>query len=148
MNLKSIYHDAVPSLQKIQLAADNSTYYGSGVDTQGYDGVAFFGFVKAYGAGNVATYTLKAQQDTASNYGTAADLAGTGKSIIPTASADAFGFVDIHHPQERYVRPAMVVPNIATPTVVSMFAVKYHGKYRPETNAYGEFHNAPAEGTA
>jgi len=41
-----------------------------------------------------------------------------------------------------------VVPNITTPTAVCVIALRYGKNWRPETNADGEFHEAPAEGTA
>lgn len=141
----SIFTDTQPDLQLIDSDADNETLYGSGVDMANYKHVAFFAVVQK---GYTASFTLKAQQDTASNYGSAADLLGTAKAIATTASADGFGFIDIKNVQERYVRPALVCPDIAAAKSVAIFAIRYGSRSLPETNSDGELHVAPAEGTA
>jgi hypothetical protein len=140
----SFFEHLQPDPQLISLV-DNNTYYGSGVDMTGYSGVVFFAQV---GQGEVANYDLKVQQDTDSAFGTAADLAGTKVTFATGASADGFAFVDVRNPAERYVRPALVAPNITTPISAAIFAIRYGKKDGPETNADGELHDAPAEGTA
>lgn len=145
MNFGSIFTDMQPDPQLIDVDADNETLYGSGVDMDGYSGVAFFAIVQK---GEAASFTLKAQQDTAANFGTAADLKDTGKAIVIATGTDGFGFLDIKAPQERYVRPALVCPNVGTAKGVAIFAIRYGAKYLPETNADGELHVAPIEGTA
>jgi hypothetical protein len=145
MDFHAIYSDMQPDAQLIDIDADNETLYGLGVDMNDYDAVAFFASVSK---GEAATFTLKVQQDTASNFGTAADLAGTAKSIVIATGTDGFGFVEVKNPQERYVRPALVCPNVGTAKGVSIIAIRYGKKYLPETNTDGELHVAPAEGTA
>ncbi len=145
MDFFSIFTDQQPDKQLLDTDADNETLYGSGVDMNGYTGVAFFAIV---GKGEAATFTLKAQQDSASNYETAADLAGTAKSIVIATATDGFGFIEIKNPQERYVRPALVCPNVGAAKSVAIFAIRYGNQYLPETNSDGELHVAPAEGTA
>lgn len=143
--LKSIFTDLQPDAQLLDTDADNETLYGSGVDMAGYQSVAFFAIA---GKGEVGTFTLKAQQDTASNFGTAADLAGTAKTFATATATNGFGFIEVKNPQERYVRPALVVPNLGAAKSVAIFAIRYGGQYRPEANSDGELNVAPAEGTA
>ena len=143
--MQSIFSDLQPDKQLLDTDADNETLYGSGVDMTGYSGVAFFAIA---GKGEVGTFTLKAQQDTASGYGTAADLAGTAKTFTTATGTDGFGFIEVKNPQERYVRPALVVPNLSAAKSVAIFAIRYGGQYAPETNTDGELNVAPAEGTA
>jgi len=145
MNIQDFFSDTQPDIQKVDLDADNETLYGAGVDMQGYSGVAFFLTVSK---GEAANFTLKAQQDTASGFGTAADLAGTAKTVAIATATDGFGFIDIKNPQERYVRPAIVCPNVGTARAISCISIRYGKQYLPETNSDGELHVAPAEGTA
>jgi hypothetical protein len=134
-----------PDPQLVKIDADNDTYYGSGVDMLGYLGVAFFAIALQ---GEVQTYGLKIQQDSASNFATAADLAGSNVAFATAADADGFAFVEVKNPRERYVRPALVVPNVTTPNAVAVFAIRYGKGILPETNADAELHVYPAEGTA
>lgn len=143
--IKSFHTDVQPDLQKVDIDADNETLYGAGVDMSGYEGVIFFCTVSK---GEAANFSLKVQQDTASNFGSAADLEGTAKTIAIATSTDGFGFVDVKNPQERYVRPALVCPNVGTARSISIISIRYGAKYLPETNSDGEQHVAPAEGTA
>lgn len=132
-------------IQKVDLDADNETLYGAGVDMAGYEGVVF---ILTVSKGEAANFTLKAQQDTASNFGSAEDLAGTALTVAIATSTDGFGFVEVKNPQERYVRPAIVCPNVGTPRAISCVSIRYGKQYLPETNSDGELHVAPAEGTA
>lgn len=145
MNLLSIFTDSQPDLQLIDVDADNETLYGAGCDMANYKHVAFFAIVAQ---GEAATFTLKVQQDTASNYATAVDLAGTAKSIVIATATDGFGFVEVKNVQERYVRPALVCPNVGTAKSVAIFSIRWGSRSLPETNSDGELHVAPAEGTA
>lgn len=131
--------------QYINIAADNATYGGTGVDMTGYQGVVF---IASCAAGTVATYSMKAQQDTASNYGTAADLLSTSVSCVTGTETDGFMFVEVLNPSERYVRPVITVADLSTPNGVAICSIRYGKDRRPETNSDGEFHYAPAEGTA
>lgn len=145
MDFHSVFTDMQPDLMLLDADADNETLYGSGVDMAGYDGVAFFAAIQK---GEAATFTLKVQQDTASNFGGAADLLGTAKSIVIATATNGFGFVEVKNPQERYVRPALVCPNVGAAKSVAIYALRYGKQYLPETNSDGELHVAPAEGTA
>ena len=145
MEFKSVYTDMQVDLQKVDTDADNETLYGSGCDMAGYEGVVFLATVSA---GEEATFTLKAQQDTASNYATAADLTGTGVSIAIATATSGFAALEIKHPKERYVRPALVCPNVGTAKSISIVSIRYGAKYLPETNSDMELHVNVAEGTA
>ncbi len=145
MNFYSIFTDMQPDAQLLDADADNETLYGAGVDMADYECVAFFTIVQK---GEAATFTLKAQQDTVSNYASAADLEGTAKSIVIATGTDGFGSIETKHPKERYVRPALVCPNVGAAKSVAIFAMRYGNRYLPETNSDGELHVNPAEGTA
>ena len=131
--------------QLIIVTADNATYAGTGVDMNGYQGVVFIAMGRQQEA---ATWSIKAQQDSASTYASAADLYNTSVNMVVGTEANGFVFVEVQNPEERYVRPVITVPNLSTPTGLAVFSIRYGKDYRPETNSDGEFHSAPAEGTA
>lgn len=145
MSFKTFFTDAQPDIQKVDLDADNETLYGAGVDMAGYKGVIFLLTVSK---GEAANFALKAQQDTASNFGSAADLEGTSKTVAIATATDGFGFIEIVNPKERYVRPAIVCPNVGTARAISCVSIRYGAQYLPETNSDGELHVNVAEGTA
>lgn len=126
-------------------AGDNATYGGTGVDMNGYQGVVF---IAQFAQGTSATLSIKAQQDSASTFASAADLLSTSVDFVVGTETDAFGFVEVLNPSERYVRPVVTVPNIATPAALAVFSLRYGKDRRPETQTDGEFHYAPVEGTA
>lgn len=137
--------DGVISIQVLK-EADNESLNGAGVDMLGYESVIFIaGALK----GEAADFTIKAQQDTDAAFGTAADLAGTGETFSTTVEADALAILSVHQPQERYVRPAIGVPDLVAAKSVFCVAIQYNAKYKPITQS-GEFehHVSPAEGTA
>lgn len=134
-----------PDLVLLDADADNETLYSSVVDMQDYEDVVFFAAVQK---GEAATFSLKVQQGETSNLSDAADLAGTAKSIVIATGTDGFGFAEVKSPVERYVRAALVCPNVGTAKVVSIVAIRSGNKYLPETNSDGELNVSPAEGTA
>jgi hypothetical protein len=143
------YEDTKPTGQYVNNAATNNTYYGSGVDMTGYEGVVFLATAQK---GAVSTLVLKAQEDSDSAYGTAADLLGSAVNLVTAVGTDGFCFVDIKNPAKRYVRPALVVPDLGSaPIAVSIIAIRYNvegGEYAISNSTVGELHVAPAEGTA
>lgn len=141
----NVKEDMQLDAQYITAAADNATYGGTGVDMSGYQGVVF---IAQFAQGTSATLSIKAQQDSASDFGSAADLLSTSVDFVVGTETDAFAFVEVLNPAERYVRPVVTVPNIATPTGLAIFSIRYGKDRRPETQTDGEFHYAPAEGTA
>jgi hypothetical protein len=145
MDFRSFKTDMKIDLMLIDPDGDNETLSGSGVDMDGYDGVMFLAATRRGEAGDIV---LKAQQDSASNFATAADLEGTSVTMSIATSTDAFCGIEIKNPRERYVRPQLVIPNLGTARAVAVFAIRYGGKYLPETNSAIELHVNPAEGTA
>lgn len=97
---------------------------------------------------NDAVYSIKVQQDTVVGMSSAADLEGTGRTILGTAD-DTVCWIDIK-PKERFIR--LVVDNDTTnATAQSAVYIKYdlQGTVQmPVADADGETHYLPAEGTA
>ncbi|MBI9042919.1 MAG: hypothetical protein JEZ06_00450 [Anaerolineaceae bacterium] len=134
------------SIQSLK-AADNETLTGSGVDMLGFESVMFIaGALK----GEALDFAMKAQQDIESAFGTAADLEGSSDAFSTTVYVDGLASLDIHQPQERYVRPVITVPNAAAATPVFCIAIKYNPKNYPVSSQGGAFeqHVSPDEGTA
>lgn len=142
MDFKSFFTDTQPDLQIIDAAADQETLAGAGVDMDGYDGVIFLATVLK---GEEATFTLKVQQDSASNFGSAKDLDGAEVEIDIATNTDGFGFIEVKKPQRRYVRPTLVCPNVGTAKSIAIVSIRYGKKYLPETNADGVLLVSPAE---
>jgi sugar/nucleoside kinase (ribokinase family) len=117
---------------------------GTGVDMKGYDGVAFIvGALK----GEALAFAIKAQQDSASNFATAADLLGTSVAFSTAVGTDGLTILEVWQPRERYVRPIITVPDASAATPTFCISIRYKAKDLPQTNA-GEQHISPAEGTA
>jgi hypothetical protein len=141
--VKTIFKDGLVTLQALK-AADNEALEGSGVDMAGFEGVTFIaGALK----GEALDFSIKAQQDSASDYSTAADLEGTAKAFSTTIAADSVVTLEIVKPRERYVRPVITVPNASAATPTFCVAIRWGARVMPQTNA-GEQHISPAEGTA
>lgn len=145
IQVHSIQEDMQPDVEAYKVDADNETINGTGVDMLGYQGVAFFAIA---GKGEIATVSIKAQQDSDAAFGTAADLTGTSVSFATAVATCGFGFVDIKNPAERYVRCVVTAPNFTTARPITVLALRYGKHLLPETNADGELHVTPAEGTA
>lgn len=145
LQLHDFISDTQPDLEIIKIDADNTTYTGTILDMLGYEGVVF---LAAALRGEVATYGLKAQTGAASNLSDTADLEGTNVAFATAIGTDGFAFLEVKRPVERYIRAALVVANLTTPNAVCVIAVRYGKNVVPETNADGEVHAGPAEGTA
>lgn len=145
--MKSILQDTVVSVQ-VYKAADNESLTGAGVDMQNFTGVAFI--VGAAGGEDFTTWSIKAQHDDASGFGTAADIVGSAVafSTVASPSTDGVAILEIVEPIKRYVRPIITVPNVSTAKVTFCIAVKWGPKNKPTSNATGELHVSPASGTA
>lgn len=139
------FNDTQPDLVVCKKDADNETINGTALDMLGYEGVVF---LLVAGKGEVANVTIKAQQDTVVGMGTAADLTGTSVTIATAVGSDSFGFLEVRKPLERFVRCVVGAPNITTPALITVVAVRYGKNWLPETNTDGEVHNSPVEGTA
>jgi len=123
---------------------------GATLDMLGYEGVLMivnFGVI----TGGAVT-SIKAQQDTASGMGTAADLEDTGQTIADTDDEKTF-YIDLYRPQKRYVR-LVVDRGTQNAIVASATYIQYgqkSGRKAPVThgtNVAGELHVSPDEGTA
>lgn len=145
VSLNSIFEDAQPDLLAYKVDADNETINGTGVDMTGYQGVVFLAVV---GKGEAANIDLKVQQDTVSNFAAAADLADTKVTFAIAAGTNGFAFVEVKNPLEQYLRPVLVVPDLTTARPAAVISIRYGKSAKPETNADGEKHQNPAEGTA
>lgn len=128
-------------------AAGTTDINGTTLDMSGYEGVLFVVTMGAITTGAVTS--IKAQQDTDSAMGTAADLAGTAQTVADDADEKMF-YIDLVKPTERYVR--LVVDRATQNAVVaSATAYQYGAHNAPVThgsNVSGETHVSPAEGTA
>ena len=127
--------------------AATSDINGVTLDMQGFESVLMivtFGVI----TGSAVT-TIKAQQDSASGMGSAADLLGTSQTIADTDDEKTF-YINLVKPQERYVR--LVVPRATQNAVVaSATYIQTGAKKAPTThgtNVAGETHTSPIEGTA
>lgn len=127
--------------------AATSDISGVTLDMTGFEGVLMivtFGVI----TGSAVT-SIKAQQDSASGMGTAADLLGTAQTIADDDDEKTF-YIDLYKPLERYVR--LVVPRATQNAVVaSATYIQYTAAKAPVshgTNVSGELHVSPIEGTA
>lgn len=120
---------------------------GSTLDMAGFDGVLMLCRMGTITAGAVTG--IRAQQDTDSGMGTAADLAGSAQTIADTDDDKTF-YIDLYRPAERYVR--LVVDRATQNAVVaSAEYIQYKGQkgaITHGTGVSGEALISPAEGTA
>lgn len=120
---------------------------GAILDMKGWDGVLMvfqFGTIAAGG-----TNSIKAQQDTAANMATAADLAGTAQTIADDYDGK-IALIDLYQPRERYVR-AVVDKDTTNACAETVTYIQYRGKQLPATHSAdvaSEVFVSPAEGTA
>jgi len=145
ISINTFFEDTQPDIQAVKVDADNEAINGTGVDMLGYQGVVFFATA---GKGEIGAFELKAQQDSASNFGTAADLLGSAKAFSTAVGTDGFAFLEIAKPDKRYVRPVLTAPDLVTARPVSVIAIRYGKNWHPETNSDGELQVSPAEGQA
>lgn len=139
----SILKNCKLSIQSLK-AADNETLTGVGVDMLGFDSVCF---VPMALKGEALNFTIKAQQAAVSDYSDAADLLDTSVAFSTAVGTDGLSGLEIHQPNERYVRPLVAVPNATAATPTAVLAIQFNAKEIPQTNA-GELHVSPVEGTA
>lgn len=114
------------------------------VDMSGYEGVVFFTAIATANAGNY----IKGQQGAAANLSDVTDLEGT--KVVAASDAQVV-WLDIHKPQERYLRASVI--RGATTVVGEIYALRYGGRVKPSDNdiaslIIGELHISPDEGTA
>lgn len=129
-------------------AAGTADINGTTLDMSGYDGVLM---VITFGAITTnAVTSIKAQQDTDSAMGTAADLLGSAQTVADSDDEKTF-YIDLAKPAERYVR-LVVDRGTQNAVVASATYIQYNNHKGPVashgSNVSGETHVSPAEGTA
>lgn len=147
MNLKDDQEVRSYPVQELR-AAGTSDVEMTEVDMQNYEGVFLcckFGAITAS-----AVTSVKAQQDTVTGMGSAADLLGTGQTVADSDD-DLWFVIHLVKPLERFVR--MVVDRGTQNAVIeAAVAIKYRGKKAPITQGATiggiETHVSPSEGTA
>lgn len=129
-------------------AAGQTAIEGTTLDMAGYEGVLMICTFGAITGGAVTS--IKAQQDTASGMGTAADLLGTAQTVADDDDGQIF-VIDVFKPRERYVR-LYVSRGTQNAVVASAEYIQYGARTIPVTSASStvnvESHVGPAEGTA
>ena len=141
----SFLNNTEVSIQALDGAADNETLTGSGVDMQGYDSVAF---VTGCLLGEELSLSIKAQQDTVSTFATAHDIEDSSVPFTTDAYTNGLTTLEIHNPQERYVRPLIAVPNANAAKAVFCIAILFNASKLPVGANAGELLVCPGEGTA
>jgi len=130
-------------LAKAAQASGGTAVTTSVIDTQGFEGVVFFGSIGTANAGNFA----KVQQGQKSDLSDAADLAGT--KVVPGDDGDSF-LIDIYKPRERYLR-VYIDRSGANTATGDVYAILYEPRKAPVTHGAtidAELHVSPDEGTA
>lgn len=132
----------VLNLKDAVTAAASNVTDATVVDTAGYEGCVF---IAKFGT-SAANNGLKAQQDTASGFGTGADLEGSELLLDGTSK---IAVLDIHRPLERYLRP--IALRGTSSTLDSLIAILYNGRNKPITEDAAVSSLvlvSPSEGTA
>jgi hypothetical protein len=127
-------------------AAGVTDITGAVLDMADFEGVLMAITFGAIVSGAVTS--IKAQQDSASGFGTAADLAGTAQAVADTDDEKTF-YIDVYKPEERYV--ALFVDRATQNATCHATYFQYGPRKKPVThgaNVSGETHISPAEGTA
>lgn len=136
----------VKALDYVDGTADRA---GATLDMAGFDGVLMIVKFSAITTGAVTS--IKAQQDTDSGMGTAADLLGTGITVADDDDNQIF-VIDLYRPLERYVR-VYVDKDTSNSVAEEAIYIQYQAHERAlsgnVTNLVtAEAHLSPAEGTA
>lgn len=118
------------------------------VDTQGYDAVRF---IQGFGAiTSGAATSMKAQQDTVTGMGSAADIEGSLITVADTHD-NKIAIIDIIRPRERFVR-VKTLRATQNSVIDFLIAELYRASTEPVTQdttvLSAETSASPAEGTA
>ena len=127
-------------------AAGAANINGTILDMAGWDGVLVIVHFGTITAG--AATSIKMQQDTVVGFGGAADLAGTGQTILDTDDDKVF-YIDLRRPLEQFVR--LVVLRATQNSVVTAVYLQYRSRNKPSVQlaaVAGEKWLSPAEGAA
>jgi len=141
----SFLNNTEVSIQALDGSADNEALTGAGVDMQGFDSVAF---VTGCLFGEELDLSMKAQQDVTAAFATAADIKDSAVAFTTDVYTSGLATLEIHNPQERYVRPIITVPNADAAKAVFCIAILFNANKHPVGANDGELLVSPAEGTA
>src|SRR5688572_15870913 len=127
-------------------AAAAANVNGDIIDMQGYDSVLF---VAQFGpiVGGAVT-SLKVQQGDDPAMADAADLLGTGVTVLDTDD-NKVKYIEVYRPKERYVR--LVCLRATQAATVAAMAYLHAARSEPVSqpaDVAGESHLSPAEGAA
>jgi len=115
-----------------------------GINTEGYDGVMFFGTIATANAANFANLAQSSDDGSADEY---TDLAGT--KVVPGTNGYSF-LIDVYKPTKKYVR-CEIDRGGANTITGDIYALLYGAAKAPVTHGTtisAETHISPAEGTA
>src|SRR5215831_16006622 len=125
-------------------AAGLTPLNGNVIDMAGFDGVLFIVQLGTIAPGAVTS--LKVQEDSSVAMGAAADLAGTGQTILDTDD-DTVRYIDVKRPLKQFLR--LVVSRGTANATVAAMALLYRPRSKPPTHGAGvtgEKWPTPAEG--
>ncbi len=133
----------------LDYASANADRDGATLDMSGWEGVLMI--VKFAVIAPGAATKIKAQQDTDSAMGTAADLLGTGITVADDDDDQIF-IIDLYKPLERYVR-LVIDKDAANATAESAIYIQYGPRSKPVIQTVTdevtyELHVSPCEGAA
>ena len=141
----SILNDTKGVVVTLDNSADNETLVGTAVDMQGFDSVCFTTMVQL---GEELELSIKAQQGSDAACSDAADLEGSGETFTTDAYTNGLHYLEVHHPQERYVRPSITVPDASAAKAVVCLAQLFNAIDYPVGVNDGKLLTCPDEGTA
>lgn len=133
----------------LDYASGSADRNGAEFDMQGFEGVLMIFKFAAIAAGAVTS--IKAQQDTVTGMGSAADIEGTAQAVAADDDDQIF-VIDLYRPRERFVR-GVVDKDASNATAEVLVYVGYGARKMPTSMALTdevsyELHVSPAEGTA
>lgn len=129
-------------------ASGTADRQGATLDMSGYQEVDMI--VVAHAVATGATYSVKAQSDSDSSFGSPQDIAGTAQVIADDQDGDIY-VINITNPPERYVR-IYIDKDTSNACAETVLYVQHQPDAKPVTTASStvnvESFVAPAVGTA
>lgn len=136
--MKSIYHDTKAAPAVYPQTINNTHKHDAGVNTAGYEGVAFICAAGAIAAGSVVTF--KAQSCATDTDGSYADISGASVAFTD-AEDNKVAIIDVHRPVLPWVR-CVATNGAAQDAILSVVAILYGPRIAPVTQV------GPAAGSA
>ncbi len=103
-----------------QVRGSGATAAGTGIDMQGWDGIAF---LVTHGTSDAASVALSTQESTDNSTWAASSVTATITALAGTAAETSI--LDLYKPTNRYVRPLLTIGTATTGTLVSVTAFQY-----------------------